>query len=151
MQNSYNAGFVQLVSFLSRRFNVTLNEADIATLYTNVQNVNTPNISDILGTRDVLQTPAIHKWIEPQSMRNVIRKILDHKKIEAIKEFRTATNSGLKEAKDAVEAMADEINAGITDHLAQINSLVKINPRFNQLQRDTLDTLIHTYRSDRVF
>jgi ribosomal protein L7/L12 len=143
MQSNYNAGFIQLVSFLSAKFGKTFTEADIAVLFTNVQNSFQTSVTPARSYGPVIDTA--------RKMKEVVLKIQDHKKIEAIKLLREATGWGLKEAKDAVEGMALEMSNGVTQHLADLNSLVKINPRFNQLQRQTLDELISAYRSDRVF
>ncbi len=55
---------------------------------------------------------------EAQALAEAIAPVIDYirhgQKIQAIKAWRTVTNSGLKEAKDAVDAMARVVPADLT-------------------------------------
>jgi ribosomal protein L7/L12 len=48
------------------------------------------------------------RWLQPSEELKVRRALADGRLIEAIKHYRAATGAGLKEAKDACEAMAAE-------------------------------------------
>jgi len=47
--------------------------------------------------------------LSPEQLDQIHNDLFAGRKINAIKLYREATNVGLKEAKDAVEAMADEL------------------------------------------
>lgn len=136
--------FIRLISILSVKLGRSFTDAEINEIKACVDAVEPAIVGHI-------QHPVPQKQIDAMKMREIVRKINNHKKIEAIKILREATGLYLKEAKDVIDTMSEEIYADIDRRLSDLSALVKINPRFNQVQRETLDDLIKTYRSNNYY
>ena len=79
--------------------------------YTGVSLKEASDAVEKIATGAAAEFPKPPQTLEPDSvLKNQIEVLLaERKKIEAVKVYREATNSGLKEAKDAVERIQKEL------------------------------------------
>ena len=73
----------------------------------------------VMAVAGMAQTPAEAQAVEEQTEFSVIITGVGDKKIQVIKEVRAITSLGLKEAKDAVEALPSTIKEGISKEEAE--------------------------------
>ncbi len=113
----------KLIAFIQIGRPVLIEGNEIGRIMEMIEDINPPQptAAEIVASDDFI-TPWKDKYAD--HIDAILRCLRDGKKIEAIKEYRSATGRGLKESKDAIEIVSDKIR----DLEIEVNRMI-VGPR----------------------